>query len=153
MKMRSVQRGKRTLEVEVTNVSQHGLWLLLGDRELFLPFDKFPWFRDAPIAKLICVQLPSPDHLYWPDLDVDLAVESIEHPERFPLVSRGTDRESLARSLSPELGGIIRPARVEARRGKVFSLKQAKEELRSTRSAAKPRRLLSARKKRSPRRG
>jgi len=73
--MRSAQRGKRTLEVEVTNVSQHGLWLLLGNRELFLPFDKFPWFRDAPIAKLIRVQLPSPDHLYWPDLDVDLAVE------------------------------------------------------------------------------
>jgi len=55
---------------------------------LFLPFDKFPWFREAPIAKLVRVELPSPDHLYWPGLDVDLAVESIEHPERFPLVSR-----------------------------------------------------------------
>ena len=86
--MRSAQRGKRTSEVEVTNVSPHGLWLLLGDRELFLPFDKFPWFRDAPIAKLVRVQLPCSDHLYWPYLDVDLAVESIEHPERFPLVSK-----------------------------------------------------------------
>jgi hypothetical protein len=27
-------------------------------------------------------------HLYWPDLDIDLAVESIRHPEKFPLVSR-----------------------------------------------------------------
>ena len=86
--MRSAQRGKRTSVVEVTNVSPRGLWLLLGDRELFLPFDKFPWFRDAPIAKLVRVELPSPDHLYWPGLDVDLAVESIEHPERFPLVSK-----------------------------------------------------------------
>jgi len=96
--MRSAQRGKRTLEVEVTNVSQHGLWLLLGNRELFLPFDKFPWFRDAPIAKLIRVQLPSPDHLYWPDLDVDLAVESIEHPERFPLVSKVRSNSRLPRA-------------------------------------------------------
>ena len=86
--MRSGQRGKRTSVVEVTNVSPHGLWLLLGDRELFLPFEKFPWFREAPIAKLVRVELPSPDHLYWPGLDVDLAVESIEHPERFPLVSK-----------------------------------------------------------------
>jgi len=86
--MRSAQRGKRTSVVEVGNVSAHGLWLLLGDRELFLPFDKFPWFRDAPIAQLVNVELLSPDHLYWPDLDVDLAVESIEHPERFPLVSK-----------------------------------------------------------------
>ena len=86
--MRSAQRGKRTSAVEVTNVSPHGFWLLLEDRELFLPFDKFPWFRDAPIAKLIRVQLSSLHHLYWPGLDVDLAVESIEHPERFPLVSK-----------------------------------------------------------------
>jgi len=96
--MRSAQRGKRTLEVEVTNVSQHGLWLLLGDRELFLPFDKFPWFRDAPIAKLVRVQLPSLNHLYWPDLDVDLAVESIEHPERFPLVSKVRSNSRLRRT-------------------------------------------------------
>ena len=86
--MKSAQRGKRTSVVEVGNVSAHGLWLLLGDRELFLPFDKFPWFRDAPIAQLVNVELLSPDHLYWPDLDVDLAVDSIEHPERFPLVSK-----------------------------------------------------------------
>ncbi len=86
--MRSALHGKRTSAVEVTNVSSHGLWLLLGDRELFLPFEKFPWFRDAPIAKLLHVQAASPEHLYWPDLDVDLAVESIEHPERFPLVSK-----------------------------------------------------------------
>ena len=86
--MRSAQRGKRTSAVEVTNVSPHGLWLLLGERELFLPFDKFPWFRDASIAKLIRVQLSSSHYLYWPGLDVDLAVESIEHPERFPLVSK-----------------------------------------------------------------
>jgi hypothetical protein len=44
--------------------------------------------RDAPIAKLLHVKLAAPDHLDWPDLDVDLAVESIEHPERFPLVSK-----------------------------------------------------------------
>ena len=96
--MTSGQRGKRTSVVEVTNVSPHGFWLLLGDRELFLSFDKFPWFRDAPIAKLVRVELPSPDHLYWPDLDVDLAVESIEHPERFPLVSKTRSNARLQRT-------------------------------------------------------
>ena len=96
--MRSGQRGKRTSVVEVTNVSPHGFWLLLGDRELFLPFEKFPWFRDAPIAELVRVALPSPDHLYWPGLDVDLAVESIEHPERFPLVSKARSSSRLQRT-------------------------------------------------------
>ena len=73
---------------EVTNVSQHGFWLLLGDEELFLPFAQFPWFRDAAISKLQKVEQLSETHLYWPDLDIDLAVESIRHPEQFPLVSR-----------------------------------------------------------------
>lgn len=96
--MRSAQRGKRTSVVEVTNISPHGFWLLLGDRELFLPFAKFPWFREAPVAKLVRVESPSPDHLYWPGLDVDLAVESIEHPERFPLVSKTRSNSRLQRT-------------------------------------------------------
>jgi len=76
------------LAVEITNVTKHGFWLLLGDEELFVPFSSFPWFRDAPIGKLTAVELPSPHHLYWPALDIDLAVDSIRHPEQFPLVSR-----------------------------------------------------------------
>jgi hypothetical protein len=47
-----------------------------------------PWFQSAPISKLLRVEQPSAQHLYWPDLDIDLALESIRHPERFPLVSR-----------------------------------------------------------------
>ena len=79
--------GKRTSEVEVTHVSSHGLWLLAGDRELFLSYPDFPWFKDAPLAKILHVEQPSPGHFYWPDLDVDLALESIEHPERYPLIA------------------------------------------------------------------
>jgi len=86
--MKSAKLGRRTSQVEVTNVSKHGFWLLIGDRERFVAFSQFPWFRDAPIGHLLNVELPSVRHLYWPDLDVDIAVESIDHPERFPLVSK-----------------------------------------------------------------
>jgi hypothetical protein len=70
----------------------------VDDRELFLAFDLFPWFRDAPIGKVLRVEVQSPGHLYWPELDVDLAVESIEHPERFPLVSQVRPNMALQRS-------------------------------------------------------
>lgn len=86
--MKSAKRGRRTSPVEVTNVSKHGFRLLIGDRERFVPFERFPWFREAPIGHLLNVELPSGHHLYWPDSDVDIAVESIDHPERFPLVSK-----------------------------------------------------------------
>jgi hypothetical protein len=80
--------GISTSPVEVTNISKHGFWLLLENEELFLPFSEFPWFQEVPVGKILNVELPSSGHLYWPDLDVDLAVESIRHPEKFPLVSR-----------------------------------------------------------------
>ena len=97
MKPRSVRRGKRTSSVEVTNVSGDGFRLLLEGRELYLSFEAFPWFRRTPIEKLTRVEMPSPGHLYWPALDVDLAVESIEHPERFPLISKVSPKQTLQR--------------------------------------------------------
>lgn len=83
--MKSVKPGTDTSRAEVVNISAQGFWLSLGDRELFLPFREFPWFADAPVSKIVNVQRPQENHLHWPDLDVDLSVESIEHPERFPL--------------------------------------------------------------------
>ena len=86
--MTSAAHGVSTSPVEVTNISQHGFWVLVKDEELFLPFSEFPWFRDVSIGKILHVELPSSNHLYWPELDIDLAVDSIRHPEQFPLVSR-----------------------------------------------------------------
>jgi hypothetical protein len=34
------------------------------------------------------VDLPSAHHLYWPDLDIDLAVASLTQPDRYPLISQ-----------------------------------------------------------------
>ena len=73
---------------EVTHVSKHGVWLLLADEEILLPFAQFPWFRQATIDQISHVEWPSADHLYWPELDIDLSLESIRQPESFPLVSR-----------------------------------------------------------------
>ena len=86
--MTSAAVGTSISPVEVTNISRHGFWVLLNEEELFLAFSEFPWFQDASVSKILHVERPSRNHLYWPELDVDLAVESIRHPERFPLISR-----------------------------------------------------------------
>ena len=80
--------GNVTSEVEVTHVFKHGFWLLLGGEELLVPFAQFPWFKTATIEQLSDVNWPSPNHLYWPQIDVDLSVESIRTPEAFPLVAK-----------------------------------------------------------------
>ncbi len=86
--MSSKPHGDLISQVEVTNVSSHGLWLLAHGRELFLSYDDFPWFKEASIGSVLNVEEPSAGHFYWPELDVDLGLETIEHPERFPLKSR-----------------------------------------------------------------
>jgi len=86
--MKSLVPGTDTSAVEVSNVSPHGFWLLLDGEQLPVLFEKFPWFRSATIGQITHVERPAPHHLYWPELDIDLAVESIRHPERFPLVSQ-----------------------------------------------------------------
>lgn len=81
--------GTNTSAVEVKNISAHGVWLLAHERELFMPYDRFPWFLEQPVRAIINVEKPSPGHFYWPDLDVDLTETIIEHPERFPNVAGG----------------------------------------------------------------
>ena len=80
--------GVVTLGAEVTHVSRHGFWLLLGNEELAVPIGEFPWFKKATIEQLMDVERPTENHLYWPQLDVDLSVESIRTPAAFPLVSQ-----------------------------------------------------------------
>jgi len=80
--------GSATSEAEVTNISKHGFWLLVDDREHFLPFAEFPWFKQAPVEAILHLERPTPQHLQWPDLDVDLSLDSVEHPERYPLRSK-----------------------------------------------------------------
>ncbi len=86
--MKSAMLGKSTSCAEVTNISRHGFWLLVADEELFVSFKEFPWFKDTPVSEILNVEWPQPHHLYWPSLDVDIAVESIRHPEKFPLISK-----------------------------------------------------------------
>jgi hypothetical protein len=81
--------GAAIFEIEVTNISPRGFWLLLGGvEELHLSFEDFPWFKTATIDELCEVQRPTENHLYWPKLDVDISVESIRDPAAFPLKSR-----------------------------------------------------------------
>ena len=86
--MKSENIGVATSAVEVLNVSPHGFWLLVKGRELFLAYDEFPWFRNATVGQLFNVELHHGEHLYWPELDVDLDLDRIAHPEKYPLVAK-----------------------------------------------------------------
>lgn len=74
----------------MTDISEHGIRLLAHGREFFMPYEEFPWFRDQSAEPILNVEEPSPSHFYWPELDVDLTEEIIEHPDRFPNKAKTT---------------------------------------------------------------
>lgn len=86
--MRSLKHGKSTSKPEIVNVSEHGFWLFLKHKEYFLPFEQFPWFKNANISQISNVELWHGTHLYWPSLDVDLSLNIIEQPEKYNLIAR-----------------------------------------------------------------
>jgi len=61
------------------------LWLLAGDREYFVPFDDYPDFLQATVEQIYRLDTPSPTHLYWPDLDIDIDLGALEQPQNYPL--------------------------------------------------------------------
>lgn len=80
--------GTTTSVAEVTHISKHGFWVLLDSEELLVSFENFPWFKNATIDQLSDVERPTPEHLYWPQLDADLSANSIRNPKSFPLISK-----------------------------------------------------------------
>jgi hypothetical protein len=86
--MKSKIVGENISKVEVVNISRHGFWLFVHGKEYFLSFKDYPWFKEAKIAGILNVELPQSNHLFWPDLDVDLEIDSLENPERYPLSAK-----------------------------------------------------------------
>lgn len=78
-------RGQNTSEVEVSHIDIHGFWLCIGDKEHFLPYSDYPWFKEAKVKEIINVKLLHGRHLHWPELDIDLEIDSLNNPQQYPL--------------------------------------------------------------------
>lgn len=59
---------------------------ILISKYYFLSYNRIPWMHDAPIRSVLNVKMSSPEAIEWPDLDVYLEIDSLRHPERYPLV-------------------------------------------------------------------
>ena len=70
----------------VLMINSQGIMLSVLGRDYFLSYNRIPWMQDAPIRSVLNVQMSGPEAIVWPDLDVDLEIDSLRHPERYPLV-------------------------------------------------------------------
>lgn len=60
--MKSSKPGPSTSQAEVTHISKHNVWLLARGQELFMPYETFPWFKDASVKKILNVEELTPGH-------------------------------------------------------------------------------------------
>ena len=95
--MKSLMNGKNT-SIRVENISAFGIWMFVKGREYFLNYDAYPYFKDQTVKSIQNVKLLNGFHLFWPDLDVDLEIDNLENPEKYPLRSNyknGLKRKAL----------------------------------------------------------
>jgi Protein of unknown function (DUF2442) len=85
LKKSKIMSKSTSVKAEVLNISHQGIWIAIDEREYSIPFSDFPWFLKATIEQLHTVELFHDKHLHWPVLDIDIAIESLEHPELYPL--------------------------------------------------------------------
>ena len=86
-------RGKNTSpdnaleQAQITSIEQDGFWLLTEEGEFFVPFERYPTFRKAKVEQIFHFEQDD-DAFYWPDLDIDIELDALMHPERYPLIFR-----------------------------------------------------------------
>lgn len=91
--MKSSKRGKAT-SVTVENITPLGLWLFVKESEYFLNYHDFPFFKDQSLRSIHNVELLHERHLYWPELNVDLEIDNLENPEKYPLKFKSSKKTS-----------------------------------------------------------
>jgi hypothetical protein len=85
--MKLQNAGKNTsADSCISNITPFGIWLCIEDLEYFLSYKEYPMFLNEPIAKIFNFKLTSPTHLHWPQLDVDIDLECLASPQKYPLL-------------------------------------------------------------------
>ncbi|KAA6346388.1 hypothetical protein EZS27_006105 [termite gut metagenome] len=79
--------GVHSFTAEVTMITSHGILLYVNGHEYYLSHERFPWFHNANVADVLSVEMLDEESLRWESLDVDLHLDSLIHPEKYPLIA------------------------------------------------------------------
>ena len=80
--------GSSTL-AKVLTITANGILLSIPEGDFFLNYKDYPWFRNAPINHVFDVEMEGDHAVRWNALDVDLEIDSILNPERYPVIING----------------------------------------------------------------
>lgn len=79
----------------VLMINDLGILLSVYGQAYFLSYSRVPWMRDASINDVMNVRMCGRKAIEWPALGVDLEIESLRHPERYPLLIRRNEVDDM----------------------------------------------------------
>ena len=82
-----MQPKKKMKEINpIIAINQEGIVISFKGQDYFLSYNRVPWMKNATINEVLDVRMSGNNAIEWPKLDVDLEVDSLRHPERYPLL-------------------------------------------------------------------
>ncbi len=91
----SLNANSRNTSASVLMINSQGIMLSVLGNDYFLSYNRIPWLRDARISDVLNVEISGRSAIAWPALDVDLEIESLKHPERYPLLIKRSPLDNL----------------------------------------------------------
>ena len=94
--MQSTLRSSiNSTSADVLMINDRGVMISVLGQDYFLSYNRVPWMRDATINEVLDVRMIGKNAIEWPKLDVDLELESLKHPERYPLLIKRNELDSV----------------------------------------------------------
>lgn len=84
--MSSLKGGINTSTCNVTGINDLGFWVLVEEKEYFIPFSDYPGFRDSSVKQILNIRFLPPAQLRWEEMDVDIELQALVEPASFPLI-------------------------------------------------------------------
>ena len=81
---------------DVLMINDRGIMISVQGQDYFLSYNRVPWMKDATINEVLDVRMSGKNAIEWPRLDVDLEVDSLKHPERYPMLIKRNELDYVA---------------------------------------------------------
>ncbi len=83
-----LENNTNDISASVLMINNQGIMISVAGNDYFLSYNRVPWLKDATVRNILNIKMLGKNSIEWPDLDIDLEVDSLKHPERYPLVMR-----------------------------------------------------------------
>lgn len=90
----NLNANSQNTSVSVLMINTQGIMLSVLGNDYFISYNRMPWLKDARICDVLNVQMVGRAAIGWAALDIDLEIESLKHPERYPLIMKRTPLDS-----------------------------------------------------------